>query len=383
MNDNVWQRKIRRRDFLLGSAGVAAAAALGASGLAACGSSGGGDASPAPSVEPTIKASPDGDLSYFSWAEFIDPAIVKAFEKEYGVKVKQSYFDSDDAMIQKVASGLPYDFVCTNSAYLPRMVQAGLLQPLPHNELPNIGEVIDFYQDPWFDPGAQYSLPYGGGPTGIAWRTDKIDSATVTGAWEDLWQTPDADGKKYVLDQIEEGLGMSLQRLGYDIDTEDPTEMDKAAQALIDLKPKLAGFSTDDINLLANGEAWIMQAWAGDAYWAAQSAGDPSLVAYKLPKEGGLMGMDMMSIAAKAAHPGTALLFIDWLLQPENSAKNVLYHGYQNGTTSGDAAWSKNIKNYPLLEIPNNPWDVAAWKVSPTGERQQLMNAAWTKVKAS
>mgnify|MGYP002682679127 CR=1 FL=1 len=180
---------------------------------------------------------PDGDLIYFSWADFIDPALVKAFEKEYGVKVKLSYFDSDDAMVQKVASGLPYDFVCTNSAYLPRMIQAELLQPIPHAELANMGEVIDFFQDPFFDPGARYSLPYGGGPTGIAWRTDKIDSTTVTGAWEDLWQTAEADGKKYVLDQIEEALGMSLQRLGYDIDTGDAGQLDEAAQELIDLKP--------------------------------------------------------------------------------------------------------------------------------------------------
>jgi spermidine/putrescine transport system substrate-binding protein len=236
--------------------------------------------------------------------------------------------------------------------------------------------------DPWFDPGAVYSLPYGGGPTGIAWRTDKIDSATIAGSWDDLWQTPDADGHKYVLDQIEEALGMSLQRLGYDVDTEDPAQLDEAAQALIELKPKLAGFSTDDINLLANAEAWVMQAWAGDVYWAAQSAGDPSLLAYKVPQEGGLIGWDMMSISVNAQHPGTALLFIDWMLEPEHAAQNVRWHGYQSGTKAGDAAWAEVMKDFPQLEIPADPWDGPSWKLSPTGERQRLMNAAWTRVKA-
>lgn len=382
MQQSIWQRKLRRRDFLLGTAGIAAASTIGAGALAACGGED-EETAASPSAEPTIKAQPDGDLIYFNWADFIDPALVKGFEKEYGVKVKESYFDSDDAMVQKVASGLPYDFVCTNSAYLPRMIQAELLQPIPHDEITNVGEVIDFYKDPFFDPGAQYSLPYGGGPTGIAWRTDKIDSATVTGSWEDLWQTPEADGKKYVLDQIEEGLGMSLQRLGYKIDTEDAGQMDEAAQALIDLKPRLAGFSTDDLNLLANGEAWIMQAWSGDVFWAAQTVDDPSLLAYKLPSEGGLIGMDMMSIPVQAEHPGTALLFMDWLLDPEHAAQNVQYHGYQNGTTAGMAAWSTMMKDFPLLEIPEDSWETAEWKVNPTGERQKMMNAAWTKVKAA
>lgn len=377
----MWQRRLRRRDFLFGAAGVAATTVVGTGVLSACGGDNGEPAT-RPTVEPTIKAQPDGDLIYFSWADFIDPALVKAFEKEYGVKVKLSYFDSDDAMVQKVASGLPYDFVCTNSAYLPRMIQAELLQPIPHAELANMGEVIDFFQDPFFDPGARYSLPYGGGPTGIAWRTDKIDSTTVTGAWEDLWQTAEADGKKYVLDQIEEALGMSLQRLGYDIDTGDAGQLDEAAQELIDLKPRLAGFSTDDQNLLVSGEAWITQAWSGDVFWAAQSLDDPSLVAYKLPKEGGLIGWDMMSIPVQAEHPGTALLFMDWLLDPMHAAQNVQYHGYQNGTTAGGAAWAELMKDFPQLEIPDNPWDVAAWKSNPTGERQKLMNIAWTKVKA-
>ena len=73
---------------------------------------------------------------------------------------------------------------------------------------------------------------------------------------------------------------------------------------------------------------------------------------------------------------------MDWLVIPEHAAQNVQYHGYQNGTTAGDVAWSTMMKDFPQLEIPDNPWDVCAWKKSPTGARQQLLNAAWTKVKA-
>lgn len=232
-------------------------------------------------------------------------------------------------------------------------------------------------------PGSYYSAPYGYSPTGIAWRTDHIDSASILGSWNDLWQHPSANGKKYVLDQIEEGLGMALQKLGYPANSGDASQINAAADALIELKPQLAAFSTDDLNLLASGQAWLTQAWGGDVYWASQQVKDPNLVGFKVPKEGGLIGSDLMSIGAKAKHPGTALLFIDWLLDPAHSAKNVQYMGQMNGTSAGNAAWSKMMADYPLIGYPETVVDTATWKLAPSGERLLLMNQAWTKVKAS
>jgi spermidine/putrescine transport system substrate-binding protein len=384
MEDTGWQKKMSRADFLRVSAGVAlGSAAIGSFGLSACGGSTGGSGSPAPASQSTLKARPDGDINYFTWAEYVDPGVVKAFEKQYGVKVKQSFFASDEAMVQKLASGLSYDVVTTNSAYIPRLLAGSLLQPLPHDQLTSFADVIPFFQNPTYDPGSAYSVPYGYGPTGISWRTDKVDSTTLEGSWNDLWNKSSADGHKFVLDQIEEALGMSLQRLGFPVDSADPAQMDQATTALIELKPQLAGFSTDDIGNLSSGEAWLCEGWGCDAYYAAGQLKDPKLVAFAVPKEGGLIASDTMSIPVSAKSPGTALLFIDWLLQPENSVKCVQWHGQMNGTNAGIAAWKTLMADYPWLSYPDNVLDTCAWKTSPTGERLQLMNRAWTKVKAS
>ena len=40
-------------------------------------------------------------------------------------------------------------------------------------------------------------------------------------------------------------------------------------------------------------------------------------------KEGIPVGSDTMAIPVNAKHPGTALLFIELMLEPENAAKNV------------------------------------------------------------
>ena len=60
----------------------------------------------------------DGDLVYFNWAEYIDPAVIKSFEKRYGVKVRESYFDSMSAMMSKLRSGIEYDVIFPTAEYV-------------------------------------------------------------------------------------------------------------------------------------------------------------------------------------------------------------------------------------------------------------------------
>jgi spermidine/putrescine transport system substrate-binding protein len=48
----------------------------------------------------------DGDLVYFNWAEYVDPELMKGFEKRYGVRVRESNFDSMPAMMSKLRAGI-------------------------------------------------------------------------------------------------------------------------------------------------------------------------------------------------------------------------------------------------------------------------------------
>ena len=235
---------VNRRSILLG--GLAAAATMG---LAACGD----DTASSPKVaKPSVKPVPDGDVTWFSWADYVAPEVIEGFEKEYGVKVEFANFDSDDTMLQKLAAGLPYDLVTTNSAYMFRAVQGGLLMPLDLGALKNGGEILPYFEKPAYDNGEHlFSVPYSGGPTGIVYRTDMV---TGTESWDDLWELGE-DGKVFVLDYVEDAIGASLLRLGYDLNSEDPDEVQEATDALVALKPRLGGISNDTRNNMSTGNA--------------------------------------------------------------------------------------------------------------------------------
>jgi spermidine/putrescine transport system substrate-binding protein len=380
MSNDWWLREMSRRQLLKNGAVLAVGASvLGAAGLAGCGSS---STSAGSSSAPSVKAEVDGDLYYFGWSDYCEPTLISRFESEYGVKVHQTFFDSDEAMVAKVASGLPFDCVITNSGYLQKLVKGGLLRKLPHDQLKNFDNLTSYFHDPFYDPDATYSVPYGYGGAGIAWRTDLVDSSSMTQSWNDLWNHPAAKGKIFMLDVVGYLLGASLARLGYSINSTVSEELDKAADAIIELKPMLGGFTSSD--QLAAGNGWIEQTWGGTVYQALTQVKDPSVMQFETCKESPIMGSDLMSIPVAAKHPGTALLFIDWLLQAEHSAKNVKYMGYPSGTTSGDAAYNELTKAYPWLQTSSADLNAEnTWKIAAEGQALTLWNNAQSRIMAT
>ncbi|MEG2643758.1 MAG: PotD/PotF family extracellular solute-binding protein, partial [Enterococcus sp.] len=44
-------------------------------------------------------------LNIYNWGDYIDPELIKQFEKEYGYKVNYETFDSNEAMEAKIKQG--------------------------------------------------------------------------------------------------------------------------------------------------------------------------------------------------------------------------------------------------------------------------------------
>ena len=108
-------------------------------------------------TEKVVKAKVDGDLVYFNWSEYLDPELIKKFEKRYGVKVRQSNFDSMAAMLAKLRSGNRYDIIFPDQSVTPRLVAGNQLLKIDHDQLKNFDQVFEFFHDPVYDPGAAHT----------------------------------------------------------------------------------------------------------------------------------------------------------------------------------------------------------------------------------
>jgi spermidine/putrescine transport system substrate-binding protein len=298
--------------------------------------------------QPTVEPRVDGPLVYFNWAEVADPEVLNGFTAEYGVDVIQSNFDSMESMVAKLAAGNRYDVIFPSDKFAQRLIRAGQLYRLDHQRLPNSADIFDHYAyfaDPWYDPKSAHTVPYSMYKTGIGYRKDKLGDQ-LSGSWADLWD-PRADGVKFLLDDRDEVLGLGALRLGYDLNTGDSVQLKEIVRMFQQLRPALRGFSGDTINNMLNESSWLQQMWSGDIVSVVGQAEDPGVFGYQSPKEGAPTGSDNFAIPRNAEHPGTAMLFIDYMLRPENVAANTSYSGYAMPVRSAEEVYAELVADVP------------------------------------
>ncbi|MFB7657221.1 MULTISPECIES: spermidine/putrescine ABC transporter substrate-binding protein [unclassified Streptomyces] len=367
---------LSRRSLL--RAGTAATLGLAAAG---CGFAAEDPADKA-ATEAPIDVKVDGDLVYFNWADFVAPAVFEGFAKEYGVKVVQSNFDSMEGMVAKLNAGNRYDIIFPSAKWTQRLVSGGKLRRIDHTRLKHADSVFgryDYFADPWYDPRSAHTVPFLMYKTGIGWRKDRLGD--LSGSWDDLWNAK-AKGKVFVLDDRDEVLGMGALKLGLGLSTTDEGELDRITDTLRSLRPRLRGFSSDSYNNLLNGNADMTQAWSGDMAAMLAQAKDPSVFGFETAREGAQVNSDCYAIPANAQHPGTAMLFIDYMLRPENVKKNIEYIGYPMPVHGSEDTYAQLVEPFPQCVVTAADLKDELYFRNGSPEGEKARDAAWTHVKA-
>lgn len=321
----------------------------------------------------------DGDLLIYNWAQYMDPAIKKGFSERYGVEVNEVNFDNLEAMVIKLRSGAQYDLIFPSSEYVLRLRNEGLLAQFDRSLLRNSDKVAAFYDSPWYDPNSEFSMPYAYYTTGIAWRDDIVSG--MTGSWNDL-SNPDGAGRMFILDDFQEAIGEANLINGFYLNTEEPDELEASKEVLLDQKENARGFSTNSVQNLVSGSAAIHQAWNGDIVNVRNQVDDPENYRYQTCVEGVPVGTDAMSIPINARSPGTALMFMDWILTPENAFKNVNWNGYPQPVEGGKEAFAKLVKEEPSIDVNLDELANGEEFRLDDPEARQLWTETFTEVKA-
>jgi spermidine/putrescine transport system substrate-binding protein len=339
-------------------------------------------AAPAPvDTEPPVEPAVDGDLIYFNWADYVDPDVVKGFEKEYGVKVTQSNFDSMEAMVAKMNSGNNYDVIFPSAKWTQRLVAADKLHKIDLAGLPHADGVFgqyDYFADPWYDKNSAHSVPFTMYKTGIGWRKDKLGE--LTGSWADLWVA--SQGHTFLLDDRDEALGMAALKLGLNVNTSKPDDLARMVGVLKDLRPHLRGFDSDDYDNLLGGKAWITQAWSGDMTSVVWNADDASIYGFEVAREGSPINSDCYAIPKSAPHPGTAALFIDWMIRPDNVIKNINYIGYPMPVNGSESTYQALVDKLPQCVVTVDDLSKDLFFRNGSAAAETARDNAWTDVKA-
>ena len=126
-------------------------------------------------------------LNIYNWSDYIEASVIADFTKETGIKVQYDVFDSNEMLETKLLAGnTGYDIVVPSASFLYRQLQAGVHQKLDKSQLPNLTNL-----DPdiakrieAFDPGADYSVNYMWGTSGVGYNVKKIAERMKKGAFD-------------------------------------------------------------------------------------------------------------------------------------------------------------------------------------------------------
>lgn len=288
-------------------------------------------------------------LNFYNWDTYIGETTLGDFTKATGIEVKMDLFAENDELFAKLREGNPgYDVIVPTNNWIPRLAEAGMLEPLDHSLIPNIRHITPrFMTDSSFDPGRKYSLPYMWGTIGIGYRKSKFPEPPASLKW--LYDSDKYSGRISLMSECDFLLGMALKYLGHSINSADAAQIAQAEALIIKQKPHIKSFAEDNgQDLLASGEVDLVMEWSGDI--AQLMAEDPD-IGYVLPAEGGALWEDTLAIPKGAPHPQNAHAFINFIHDPEVNVgiTNTVQYATPNQSAAAmmDKAYTQNSAIFP------------------------------------
>lgn len=318
------------------------------------------------------------DLRIFGWADEMPDEVLQDFEAETGIAVTFDTFDSNESMIAKLdAGGSGYDLVNPSQYAVQILVNRGKLAELDHARIETYDKIGPSFKEVSYDPGNKYSVPYVWGTTGLAYNKTCVD-APIT-SWKALFDEK-YKGRIYMLDNMLAAYIAGLQVNGFDANTTDPAEIEKATETLIAQKPLLAGYnSTNFADLVSSGEACVVESWSSSVLQAIEDNPD---VVYVLPEEGGTMWIDGYAILTDAPNPDAAYKFLSYILRPEVAAKTTSLTKTATVVTDSKALLPEALATNSAV-FPDEKTIANADFILDLGDAMKLYQDGWTKVKAA
>jgi len=323
-------------------------------------------------------AQEEKQLNVYNWDTYIGETTLQTYTEKTGVDVQYDLFANNEELLAKLKEGNPgYDVIFPSDYMVQTMITLGILVPLDHAKLPNLGNIDPTFADPNYDPGMKHSVAYKWGTIGIGYRKSKVETPD---SWGVLFDSDQYSGRLALLADQRVVIGCVLKYLGYSMNSTNEEEINKARDLLIKQKPHIKAFAPDEgQNMLIAGDVDIVMEWNGDINQVMSEDDDLS---YVIPKEGSNLFIDAMCIPKDAPHPDNAHAFINHILEPEVEAEICNTIHFATANAEARKLLPPEEVNNPTVYPPN---DVIA-KSEPildVGDFTTVYDRAWTEIQAA
>lgn len=297
------------------------------------------------------RADPQKRLLLGIWTNYMPSDVLADFEKEQScrVEVPWNYGSNDELLARLQTKDTGFDLVVPSDLILTVLVEQGLLERVDPKKVPNLSHVDPAFLGRDADPKNEWSVPYTWGTVGIAWRSDKVKGDVDS--WG-VFGTDRGGGNAYLLEEGRDAIAAALLAKGRSVNTTSKEELAEAKSTLLSWRPHLKGFTGEVKDHLLNGEAWLLEAYNGDAAQAMQER--KGVIRFAVPKEGGILWVDNFVIPKGAPHKDLAMAFMDFVLRPEIGARisNAIRYAVPNKDALEKV--DKAVRDDPVVYAPED-----------------------------
>ena len=315
-------------------------------------------------------------LYVYNWCDYLSPEVQKAFEEEYGCRVRQDIFDSNEMLEAKLRAGASdYDIVVPSNYAASRMYRQGMLLKLDPARLASVTANLDPAVLAKLSENAlEFGVPYMMSYTGIGYLKSQVKDFEPS--WG-MFDRADQKGRIAALSDNREVIGAALKFLGYSANSTDPEEIKAAVRKVFEWKKNIAQFDNEKYKQgLATKEFHLVQGYVGDMLQIQEDNEDIEIV---IPREGTQMSVDMLAIPANARNVDLAYKFIEFVHRPENAAKNTEFICYQCPNTGSYPLLPEEVRNDPLIFLDAELF-AKSDILTDLGDAQALYQKYWEEI---
>ncbi|KIX85584.1 spermidine/putrescine ABC transporter substrate-binding protein [Vermiphilus pyriformis] len=269
-------------------------------------------------------------LNIFTWPRLLDPGYIEQFEKETGIKVNISYYESNQDLYSKILStkGKGYDLIIPSDHTIELLARKGFLKVLDHSKFTFWNDINPGLLGHYFDKDNKYSVPFFWGVYGLGINKAVIDAKLrEKPSWSLIFDSRNCPANTIAMtDDARDMILITAQYLFGSIDNLTEEKLQQITDTLILQKKCVQIYTEARAEDVLLGRSASIVTTMGPALWNALQY-DPQ-VSFIIPVEGTFAVIDSLAIPESSTKAELAYKFINYLFRPDILAYHLKKYGF-------------------------------------------------------
>lgn len=325
---------------------------------------------------------PSKSINILVWADLFDEQTITQFEKETGIKVYVSYFESNEELFVKMkgTKGGLYDLIMPSDYMVQLLQQEGLLQPLDKQKISIINRIDDRLLSHYYDPENNVCLPYYWGIYGLGIDTTFFKEMPAS-SWGLLFNH-DQDHCLYEVampNVAREAIMIAAQYLFGNVAMLSKEQLSQIIQLLQQQKRCVAAYTDFRADYLLTSKTCPVIVTMTPLI--ARTMHIDSSIDFILPQEGSFIIIDTIAIPVRSKKQEYVYQFINYIYNPEIIRHQFLHHTFFPATIDLPLLFAENNMNKSIQNAHLGP--VSRLQFFSTVIPEEELTTMWIALKGN